>query len=136
MSGRTLYSCGFLFDSFGQVVLIRKNRPEWQAGKLNGVGGHVEDTETFHDCMVREFKEEAGLLVPEWQHFATIRDSKFACAFFRAIVVDFSEVETKTDETIIFAAALDVPLDTVPNLQWLVPMARIGEPMMAEITYQ
>ena len=34
------YACGFLFSQDRtRVVLIRKRRPAWQAGKLNGVGG-------------------------------------------------------------------------------------------------
>ena len=37
----TGYACGFLFsDDRRHVVLIRKRRPAWQAGKLNGVGGN------------------------------------------------------------------------------------------------
>jgi hypothetical protein len=38
------YVVGFAFDTDGRVALIRKNRPEWQAGRLNGIGGHVEAT--------------------------------------------------------------------------------------------
>ena len=34
---------GFAFtEDRRSVILIRKNRPEWQAGRLNGVGGHIE----------------------------------------------------------------------------------------------
>lgn len=132
---RTLYSCGFLFDDFGQVVLIRKNRPKWQAGKLNGVGGHVEPGETFHDCMVREFEEEAGLLVPEWKRFVTMRSLAWVVAFFHATVESLNEVETKTDETIVFADAFNLPSGTVANVQWLVPMARVNEPISVEVDY-
>lgn len=119
------------------VVLIRKNRPEWQAGKLNGVGGHVEDTETYQDCMVREFKEEAGILVPKynWTRFVIIRSPAWTVAFFRATVESFDGIETKTDETIVFADAFNLPSDTVPNVQWLVPMARVNEPMSVVVDY-
>jgi hypothetical protein len=37
------YVCGFMFaNDFTEVALIRKNKPEWQRGKLNGIGGKVE----------------------------------------------------------------------------------------------
>ncbi len=37
-----LYVVGFMFtEDEKQVVLIEKKRPEWQAGKLNGVGGKI-----------------------------------------------------------------------------------------------
>ena len=36
------YSVGFLFnDTKTKVCLIKKNRPTWQEGFLNGVGGHL-----------------------------------------------------------------------------------------------
>ena len=57
---------GFLMDSDAeQVILIRKNRPEWQAGKLNGVGGKVEPGELIGGAMYREFREETGVIVQD-----------------------------------------------------------------------
>ena len=42
----TEYVCGFAFDNTKQyVTLIEKKRPNWQAGYLNGVGGHIEEGE-------------------------------------------------------------------------------------------
>jgi 8-oxo-dGTP diphosphatase len=56
------YVAGFLFDSKREnVVLIRKNKPEWQADKLNGVGGKIEDGEVPAAAMFREFTEEDRL---------------------------------------------------------------------------
>ncbi len=41
------YVLGFAFDEdYEWVALIKKNRPQWQAGKLNGVGGKIEPNET------------------------------------------------------------------------------------------
>lgn len=55
------YVLGFCFNpSLDKVVLIRKNRPDWQLGKLNGVGGHVKPGETTQAAMTREFREETG----------------------------------------------------------------------------
>jgi len=36
----TEYVLGFLMDNY-RVVLIEKQRPAWQKGLLNGVGGHI-----------------------------------------------------------------------------------------------
>ena len=59
------YVVGYCFDPyFEHVVLIEKARPEWQAGKLNGVGGKIEPKETPRRAMVREFQEEAGVYIP------------------------------------------------------------------------
>lgn len=65
--------------------MIRKNRPEWQAGRLNGVGGKVETTDADgHAAMVREFTEETGVLVPTWHHFASLTWEEGVVRFFRA----------------------------------------------------
>lgn len=53
------YVLGFMFDHEEKhVLLIWKNRPKWQAGKLNGIGGKIEAGETPLQAMEREFTEE------------------------------------------------------------------------------
>ena len=43
MADVTEYVVGFAFDKKREnVALIQKNRPPWQKGKLNGIGGHIE----------------------------------------------------------------------------------------------
>jgi 8-oxo-dGTP pyrophosphatase MutT (NUDIX family) len=58
------YCLGFAFTVDGSVALIRKAKPEWQAGKLNGVGGKIEeyDPSPVH-AMTREFMEETGVFL-------------------------------------------------------------------------
>lgn len=58
------YVVGFAFsEERSRVVLIRKTKPKWQAGYLNGVGGKVEPTDSSaHAAMAREFHEETGVL--------------------------------------------------------------------------
>lgn len=48
----------------GWVALIRKAKPAWQAGRLNGIGGKVEPGEDPQLAMAREFEEEAGVATP------------------------------------------------------------------------
>ena len=131
------YVCGFLFSTDrSRVLLIRKNRPAWQAGKLNGVGGKVEPGETFPEAMRREFREEANLDLPEdrWQHVLTLSGTDDAGAgrawaghFFRA----FGELEaaiSMTDEKLETLATSSLPNDTIPNLRWIIPLLLDDEP--------
>jgi 8-oxo-dGTP pyrophosphatase MutT (NUDIX family) len=58
------YACGLAFDpSREYVLLVWKNKPAWQAGKLNGVGGAFEPDadNSYRDTMAREFLEETGV---------------------------------------------------------------------------
>lgn len=47
------------------VLLIRKNRPAWQAGRLNLPGGKVEIGENVKQAATREMFEETGLRCSE-----------------------------------------------------------------------
>lgn len=57
------YVLGFSFSKDKkEIILIEKQKPDWQKGKLNGIGGKVELTDkNVYDAMVREFKEETGV---------------------------------------------------------------------------
>jgi 8-oxo-dGTP diphosphatase len=55
------YTMVFAFDPQGRVALIRKNRPDYLAGKWNGIGGKVEPGEGYEVAAVRELREESGL---------------------------------------------------------------------------
>lgn len=62
----THYVLGFPFDpTVATVALLRKRRPDWQAGKLNGYGGHVEIGEDAAQAMAREFLKESGVALTE-----------------------------------------------------------------------
>jgi 8-oxo-dGTP pyrophosphatase MutT (NUDIX family) len=46
---------------FTPILVIAKQKPAWQLGKLNLIGGKVEPNEPVLDAAVRELKEETGL---------------------------------------------------------------------------
>ncbi len=53
------YVVGFVFSKdLSRVLLVLKNRPAWQNGKFNGIGGKIEADETAFEAMNREFVEE------------------------------------------------------------------------------
>lgn len=133
----THYVAGFLierYESYEGVILIRKRRPDWQAGRLNGVGGHIEPGETAAQAMRREFQEEAGLDIDDWEHFATVRGHWGSVAFFRAFR-PVADVKTMTDEP-IEAHAIDEALTSgqcLPNLSWLIPLAAYEHDVYAPV---
>lgn len=44
-----------------EVLLVLKDRPDWQKGRYNLLGGKVEPDETANFAAVRELHEESGL---------------------------------------------------------------------------
>lgn len=118
------YVCGFLFNDEGtKVALVRKKRPQWQASLLNAVGGKVESGESPYEAMVREAQEEMGVTVP-WDFVTTLlREVVYSVDFYRHRSSELlTKVRTVTDEEIVVADTRPLALDTIPNLQWLVPM--------------
>jgi 8-oxo-dGTP diphosphatase len=123
-----LYVCGFLFSpDRSQVLLIRKNRPAWQAGHLNGIGGKVEPGESPHDAMVREFREEASLTIPSWHQILTLTSTDWQGHFFRAFG-PIQSAKPATDEQLEIHPASALPNDTIRNLHWVIPLMLDEDP--------
>lgn len=127
------YVVGFLFIAQERFVsLILKNRPQWQAGKFNGIGGHVEEGESSLQAIRREFKEETSINVTDWKLFCSLRDRnfKFQVDFFWSTKnVDENSLRQTTDEWVGWFFVEDILKDQyssgkcLPNLKWLIPMA-------------
>jgi 8-oxo-dGTP diphosphatase len=130
------YVVGFLFnEKQDRVLLIKKERPSWQKDLWNGVGGKIEEYETRDHAMIREFKEETGLLIDYWRLYAAIRGVSYTIYFYSAVSLEFDAAKTTTDEMILDFAVKEIPkLKTVPNLIWLVPMALDKYVQNAEIS--
>lgn len=141
------YVVGYCFSPLQlAVALIKKNKPEWQQGKLNGVGGKVEPLESPQHAMAREFYEEAGVLIPisRWLHIrteefapdqeATRGLTDYARVFHFGVIARSDEwlnIHTTTDEQIVI---MPYPLAglshydqdrLIYNLPYLIPMAAI-----------
>lgn len=119
----TKYVAGFFFsEDKKRVVLIEKKRPTWQIGKLNGVGGHVEENETPEAAMSREFFEETGVSINSWKSFVVLGGVDWSVNFFYAIgPVD--NCDSTTDEDIKIVDVDNLPMHVVGNLHWLIPLA-------------
>ena len=56
------YVVTFLFTmDYKSIWLIEKQKPAWQKGCLNGIGGKIERGEAPQQAAIREIKEEAGV---------------------------------------------------------------------------
>jgi 8-oxo-dGTP pyrophosphatase MutT (NUDIX family) len=128
----TQYVAGFLFyPQLQQVALIRKTRPQWMAGKLNAIGGHIEPGEDSLQAMAREFEEEAGLAIPNWKRFAVLSGANndgWSVDWFWARLAHRADLRSKTDET-VFWCSIEAILSSyeastvMVNLPWLLLMA-------------
>lgn len=123
------YVAGFMFSpNFKNVLLIEKNKPKWQEGKYNAIGGKIEADETAVSAMVREFREECGLDTEEkdWNLYCCISGDGYKVYFYWATSEIWSGYESKTTEE-VFDLYVDhlyeVRGKLIKNLKWLIPLA-------------
>ena len=125
----TKYVAGFLFsgpEDLPDVLLIRKNRPAWQKGLLNAVGGHVNLGESPITAMAREFKEETGLCDLFWTEVTQLVGSDFRVFYYRAWATPevFAGFKSMTDEMLVPINLRNLFTEpVVPDLRVLIPLA-------------
>lgn len=120
----TNYCLGFAFYQ-NKVLLIGKLRPEWQRGKLNGVGGKIEITDkAYKHAMIREFREETGRTTFEsdWKFVGTLM---YGYGNLEVFKISFEVEWLPFDEHDEKCAWYDIdrlPDNVIPNLRWLIPL--------------
>lgn len=120
------YVCGFIFTSdLSKVTLIKKIKPDWQKGKLNGIGGKIESTDaSIQAAMARECKEECDITIDsaDWTHYFVEQSEGWCCYFFYGV----SDTKPKTmeaEEVAQYNVADLETLSVIPNLKELIPNA-------------
>lgn len=133
------YVAGFLFSADReQVVLVEKINPEWQRGRLNGVGGKIEPTDASSSAaMIREFQEEVGIIVHEWEMFCQVKNRGNLTYFFRSFADgNLDHISGQEAEKISAYPVSELDgLNTMPNLGWLIPMSLDGAVLDATVDY-
>lgn len=125
------YTVGFVLnEDESEVLLIRKKRPDWQKGFLNGLGGQCDPGEDSVVTMIREAFEEANItLYPKrLLEFAKLTHPEKEVYFFvgRLNESAYRQFKTKTDEDVYSISIHDFyhdeTLDVLASVKWLFPM--------------
>ena len=115
---------GFMFnENETDVLLIQKNKPDWQKGKMNGIGGKVEGDETYKEAMIREFKEECGIECKEWNPVILMFGDGWEVQVYSAKSDDvFYFKQTEKEKVFLIPINELDAYSHVDNLRWLIPM--------------
>lgn len=111
-----------------QILLIKKKRPAFQAGKMNGIGGKIEGDETPVEAIIREVEEETGIKTTEyeWANFGEMRlPDGGKVHLFKTFRDDLENALSMTDEEVV---VMDIDYNVLkplvmPNLIWLIDVA-------------
>lgn len=121
------YVLGFIFSTdLKRVALLRKDRPEWQAGKLNGIGGKLEKNELALDGMVRECQEETSIFIPEenWNYFAVFDGEYHQVHCFKTTYHNIEDLVCPESEKIEYISLDNLHKEhLMDNVKYLIPMA-------------
>jgi len=131
------YVLGFVFDLYAKkVLLMKKNKPDWQKGFFNGIGGKVESDEDKYQAMTRECKEETGADTHylDWYHFCTMDgincpdgDWKVFCFCTTLTSPDKKhDFSTNEQELVVWIDLSDLHVmlpKLLGNIAWLVSLA-------------
>lgn len=107
----------------GRVVLVRKTRPAWQAGKVNAPGGKVLPGETPAEATRREVREETGVDVEEWTEILKWDDPIYRMHVMRAVDAKAWDARTAEDQEVFLSDVRALPENVIDNIRWLIPLA-------------
>lgn len=111
-----------------KILLVTKDKPEWQKGKLNLLGGKVEDDEIPAEAAIRELKEESGLETRFAPHYFGRIEGDEYIVYCYCIIVDSNELNPRPEETqeIDWYNWYDVKNydNLIPNLKLIIPLIR------------
>jgi len=121
------YVVGFVFDDNSEnIVLIKKNKPDWQVGFYNGVGGKIESNENPIQAMCREFQEEAGVktFIADWSCMGKLvfPNGRTLHIFRMSHTNIYIEAKTMESEEIAKFPVSSLP-KVILNLNWIIPLA-------------
>lgn len=121
-----VYVLALLFTADAErVVLMRRTRPAWQAGRVNALGGKLMAGETPADAARREVMEETGVDVPagEWEELLVWEDPVYRMHVVRAFCEQAEDARTAEDQEVFLAPVSALPVNVIGNLRWVVPLA-------------
>lgn len=130
------YTAGIAYNETG-LLLVLKDRPAWQSGNWNAIGGRVEYGEFPIDAMVREFHEETSIRIERdsWKCGVVLNGDTWHVHFFATrLPSDFRKVTSlpsrndvgETLSWILWPSFWGGGLKKIWNLNWIVPLCIDG----------
>lgn len=124
------YVVVYVDSELDQILVVEKDRPAWQKGRLNLVGGKIEEQENVVDAAIRELEEESGLIPSGTPELFGRIYGNWGTVWCVKVPVEAREIQSREGETenVCWKYWDDLKNDSrlIPNLKVVISLIRAG----------
>ena len=103
-----------------EILLLKKNNPDWQKGLYNGIGGKVELNTTPLETIIKKCQEELGANISNWIELdSEITSSGIEIVYFLTTLNEneIKKLQSQTDERAELFSINNLPTNILQDLK-------------------
>ena len=103
-----------------EILLLKKNNPDWQKGLYNGIGGKVELNTTPLETIIRKSEEELGVNISNWRELdSEISSSGIEIVYFLTTLNEgeIKKLQSQIDERAELFSINNLPANILQDLK-------------------
>ena len=103
-----------------EILLLKKNNPDWQKGLYNGIGGKVELNTTPLETIIKKCQEELGVNISNWIELdSEISSSGIEIVYFLTTLNEgeIKKLQSQTDERAELFSINNLPTNILQDLK-------------------
>ena len=103
-----------------EILLLKKNNPDWQKGLYNGIGGKVELNTTPLETIIKKCQEELGVNISNWIELdSEISSSGIEIVYFLTTLNEgeIKNLQSQTDERAELFSINNLPTNILQDLK-------------------
>ena len=103
-----------------EILLLKKNNPDWQKGLYNGIGGKVELNTTPLETITKKCQEELGVNISNWIELdSEISSSGIEIVYFLTTLNEgeIKKLQSQTDERAELFSINNLPTNILQDLK-------------------
>ncbi len=103
-----------------EILLLKKNNPDWQKGLYNGIGGKVELNTTPLETIIKKCQEELGVNILNWIELdSEISSNGIEIVYFLTTLNEgeIKKLQSQTDERAELFSINNLPTNILQDLK-------------------
>ena len=103
-----------------EILLLKKNNPDWQKGLYNGIGGKVELNTTPLETIIKKCQEKLGVNISNWIELdSEISSSGIEIVYFLTTLNEgeIKKLQSQTDERAELFSINNLPTNILQDLK-------------------